>query len=45
VGLARGAGPEVREDLVDHRRLRHERDDARALRLRVIRSTGGFRAQ
>ncbi len=28
VGLARGAGPEVREDLVDHRRLSNERDDA-----------------
>ena len=28
VGLARGAGPEVREELVDHRRLGDERDDA-----------------
>jgi hypothetical protein len=27
VRLARGAGPEVGEDLVDHRRLRDERDD------------------
>ncbi len=27
VCLARGAGPEVREDLVDHRRLGNERDD------------------
>ena len=25
---ARGAGAEVREELVDHRRLRHERDEA-----------------
>jgi hypothetical protein len=28
VGRVRGAGPEVREDLVDHRRLGDERDEA-----------------
>jgi hypothetical protein len=28
VRLTGGAGPEVREELVDHRRLRHERDEA-----------------